>query len=244
MTTKPNRANPPRWPAAPDHCPLSSQGRDRVPVAIRCRPIIQSKNAIEGAIVLFEEAAQSRADSGETSLYGCLDAVTGVPSHRLTRALLNEAMAGLEETRRGFGLLRIRVLGLDEFRSKHGPHSIAPFLRTTANTLRHSLDPANFIGRWGEDEFIAVLPSANPVATAAAANMVWNLVTSSEVRWWCDLFPVQAVVMHTVAQPGDMIEKLLNGLEPTHAAAEGRAIGMTAGDARPAQTTACATPRG
>ena len=131
----------------------------RIPVAVRCRPIIRSKNAIEGAIVLFEEASESRSDSGETSLYGCLDEVTGIPAHRLTRALLGESMAGMEESRRGFGLLRIRVLGLDEFRSKHGPHSIAPFLRATANTLRHSLDPASFLGRWGEDEFIAVLPS-------------------------------------------------------------------------------------
>src|ERR1700733_13546648 len=87
----------------------------RVPVAIRCRPIIQSENAIEGAIVLFEEAAESRRDSGETSLYGCLDEVTGIPAHRLTRALLAESMAGMEESHRGFGLLRIRVLGITNF---------------------------------------------------------------------------------------------------------------------------------
>jgi PAS domain S-box-containing protein len=220
------------------------KGGHRVPVAIRCRPIMQSQNMIEGAIVLFEEAAQSRADSGEASLYGCLDAVTGIPAQRLTRSLLSESMAGMEETRRGFGLVRIRVLGLDELRSKHGPHSIAPFLRTTANTLRHSLDPASFLGRWGEDEFIVVLPSSNPVATATAASLMWNLITSSEVRWWGDLFPVQAVVMHTVAQPGDKIEKLLNGLEPTHAATAGRAIGMTAEGSEPVQLGANPAARG
>ena len=243
-----------------DHSPISLTLRDgqprqiiahflhkeghRIPVAVRCRPIIRSGNAVEGAIVLFEEAAESRRDSGETSLYGCLDAVTGVPAHRLTRALLDESMTGMEESHRGFGLLRIRVLGLDEFRSKHGPHSIAPFLRTTANTLRHSLDPTIFIGRWGEDEFIAVLPSANPIATAAAASMIWNQVTSSEVRWWGDRFPVQAAVMHTVARPGDKIEKLLNGLEPTHAAASGRAVGVTASAPQPAQSAASAILRG
>jgi hypothetical protein len=62
------------------------------------------------------------------------------------------------------------------------------------------------------------------VATAAAAETIWNLVTNSEVRWWGDIFPVQAVVTHAVAQPGDKLEKLLNGLEPTHAAAAGRAV--------------------
>lgn len=196
----------------------------RVPVAIRCR-VVRHRDAIEGAIVLFEDTADLRADSDGTSSYGYLDAATGIPAHRLTRALLTESMAGMEETKRGFGLLRIRVLGLDDFRSKHGPHSIAPFLRTTAHTLRHMLDPASFLGRWGEDEFIAVLPSANPVSTAATAETIWSLITKSEVRWWGDRFAVQAVVTHTVAQPGDKLEKLLNSLEPSHAAAAGRAIG-------------------
>jgi len=36
---------------------------------------------------------------------------------------------------------------------------------------------------------------------------------------------VQAAVMYAVAQPGDTLEKLLNGLEPAHAAAAGRAVG-------------------
>ena len=57
--------------------------------------------------------------------------------------------------------------------------------------------------------------------------MIWSLITNSEVRWWGDRFPVQAVVTHTMAQPGDKLERLLNGLEPTHAAAAGRAVGAS-----------------
>lgn len=209
---------------------LHKQGH-RVSVKIRSHAIVRNGDTVEGAIVLFEEPMASQNEnedeneSGAPSMFGCLDAATGVPSHRLTRAVLGEWIEGMQEARHGFGVLRIRVLGLDEFRSKHGPHSAVPFMQTTARTLRHSLDPQNFLGRWGEDEFIALLPSANPVATAAAAATVWSLVTNSEVRWWGDRFPVQAVVMHTVAQPGDQLEKLLNGLEPTHAAGAGRAVG-------------------
>jgi PAS domain S-box-containing protein len=204
---------------------LHKQGH-RVSVKIRSHAIVRNGDAVEGAIVLFEEPMDSRnEDESAAPSYGCLDPVTGVPSHRLTRAVLGEWIAGMEESRRGFGVLRIRVLALDEFRSTHGPHSAVPFMQTTARTLRHSLDPQNFLGRWGEDEFIALLPSANPVATTAAAETLWSLVTNSEVRWWGDRFPVRAVVTHTVAQPGDQFEKLLNGLEPAHAAAAGRAVG-------------------
>jgi len=201
----------------------------RVPVTMRSRAIVRHGDAVEGAIVLFEEHAESQHESGEASFFGLIDPTTGIPAQRLTRAVLAESMAAMEESRHSFGLLRIRVLGLDEFRSKHGPHSIVPFLRTAAHTLQHGLDPANFLGRWGEDEFIAVLPISNPVAAAAAAATAWTLVTGSEVRWWGDRFPIQAVVMHTVAHPGDKLERLLNGLEPTHAAATGRAIGTAQG---------------
>ena len=216
----------------------------RIPVALRCRPIICSGDAIEGAIVLFEEATGARSDTADTSLYGCLDAVTGIPSHRLTRALLGESVAGMEESRHGFGLLRIRILGLDEFRSKHGPHSIVPFMRAAAHTVRHNLDATAFLGRWGEDEFIAVLPFIDLMAAAAAAHRIWNLLTTSEVRWWGDRFPIQAVVMHAVAQPGDKLEELLNGLEPMHAAAAGRAVGMPAGSLQPRVRAAHAAERG
>jgi diguanylate cyclase (GGDEF)-like protein len=189
---------------------------------------------IVGAMVLLEEAFVSREDSAGSPIYGCLDPATGIPSQQLTRAVLHECMAGMEQSQHAFGLLRVRVLGLDEFRSRHGIQSALPFLRTAAHTLRSSLDPQNFVGRWGEDEFMVVLPSANPATTRTTAETLWNLVTHSEMSWWGDRFPVQAVVMHAVAQPGDKLERLLNGLEPAHAAAAGRAVGAASAGAQSA----------
>jgi len=206
------------------------RGGNRVAVRLQTCAILEH-DAIVGAAVVFEEGFVFREEASGAPMYGCLDSITGIPSHHLTRAVLNECVAGMERSGRGFGLVRLRVLGLDEFRSKHGIQSALPFLRTAAHTLRQSLDPEIFVGRWGEDEFIVVLPSANRTTTMAAAETVWSLVAKSEVSWWGDSFPIQSVAMYTVAQPGDQLEKLLNGLEPSHAAAAGKAIGANA--ARP-----------
>ena len=232
-----------------EHCPITAtlhtrqrqQGTafylhkngHRVAVRLETQAICEHNDVLLGVMVIFEEAFAFRANSTEPHLYGCIDAATGIPSQRLTRALLSECMAWMEQTHQGFGLLRIRVLGLDEFRAQHGRQSALPFLRATAHTLRHSLDPENFLARWGEDEFIAVLPSANPVAAAAAAETVWNLVTQSEISWWGDRFPVEAVVSHVVARPGDQLEQLLNRLKPEHATAAGRAVGAKSGGIGP-----------
>jgi GGDEF domain-containing protein len=173
---------------------------------------------IVGAINLFEEAFAFREDAFGPLMYGCLDSTTGVPSQRLTRAVLSECLAGVKESHSGFGLLRVRVLGLNEFRSKHGPESVVPFLRTTAQTLRHNLDSENFLGRWGEDEFLAVLQSASPMIVSATAESIRRLLSQSEITWWGDHFQIEAEVESTVVRLGDDLETLLSQMKPSHVA--------------------------
>ena len=167
-------------------------------------------------------------------LYGCLDPVIGIPSRRLTRAVMHECIAGMEESHTGFGLLRIRVLGMEEFRLKHGPQSVVPFLRATAHTLRGSLDEEKFLGCWGENEFLAVLPSASPVTVATKAETLFNLLSQSEVLWWGDHFLVESEIACTVATPGSDLESLLREMKPLHSSATttAKAAGATGNSAR------------
>jgi PAS domain S-box-containing protein len=210
----------------PQHCTafyLHKNGH-RAAVRIRTRPILEYGDVIGGATVLFEEAFVYREELSGPPMYGCLDATTGVPSRRLTRAVLNECMAGMEESHIGFGLLRIRVLGLEEFRAKHGPQSVVPFLRTAAQTLRNSLDAENFLGCWGENEFLVVLPSASPMMVAMTAEILWNLLSHSEVLWWGDRFLVEAEVAYTVATAGSDVESLLCEMKPSHSKGIAKAV--------------------
>jgi PAS domain S-box-containing protein len=191
------------------------KGGHRVAVKIRTRPILEYGDTIGGASVLFEEAILEH-QSSVPPMYGCLDATTGIPSQRLTRAVMYECMAGMEESHIGFGLLRIRVLGMREFRAKHGPQAVAPFLRATAQTLRRSLDGEKFLGCWGENEFLAVLPSASPVTAATTAETLFNLLSQSEVLWWGDHFLIESEIACTVATPGSDLESLLEKNKTFH----------------------------
>jgi PAS domain S-box-containing protein len=191
------------------------KGGHRVAVKIRTRPILEYGDTIGGASALFEEAFVEHEESSVAPMYGCLDATTGVPSRRLTRAVMYECMAGMEESHIGFGLLRIRLLGLAEFRAKHGPQSVAPFLRAASHTLRHGLDAESFLGYWNENEFLAVLPSASPVKVAMTADTLWKLLSHSEVTWWGDHFLLATEVSSTVATPGDDLESLLREMKPS-----------------------------
>lgn len=77
------------------------------------------------------------------------------------------------------------------------------FLRTAARTFRHSLDAGDFLGCWGENEFLAVLPSARPVTVATTADRLRHLLSHSEVLWCGDHFRVESEVAHTVVTAGD-----------------------------------------
>jgi PAS domain S-box-containing protein len=201
----------------------------RVPMSVRTLPIVERSGAVVGATVLFEETFGYQQGASGPAMYGCLDAVTGIPSQRLTQAVLNECMAGLEGSNVGFGLLRIRLLGLNEFSAKHGPQSVLPFLRTAAHTLRHSLDAENFLGCWGENEFLAVLPSASPVSVATISDTLWHLLSHSEVLWWGDHFLVESEVAHTVVTTGDKLESVLREMKPSHSSGIAKAATASAG---------------
>jgi len=195
----------------------------RVPVTARTLPMAEDGGAIAGVTVLFEEDFAYREEAPGPAMYGCMDATTRIPSRRLTEALLKECMVGMEESKVGFGLLRITLLGLEEFRVKHGPQSVVPFLRTAARTLRHSLNTEYFLGCWGENEFLAVLPSASPVLVATTAESLCDLLSHSEVSWWGDRFAIAAEASYTVASAGTDLETVLRALKPSHSAGAAKA---------------------
>lgn len=226
------------------HCPVTTtfgHGREvqnhvftlhkeghRLGILVRTLPFLDDNGLIVGVAVAFEEGPSTfNSDCSEALIYGCLDPMTGVPSQRLTRAMLTESLASLEETHGGLGLLRVRVLGLKELSGRYGTDSIAAFLHSSAQTIRHNLSAQDFIGRWAENEFLAILHSASPVKVADTAELIWQQVSESEISWWGDHFRVRAEVGYTIASPGDKVELLLEQMKPTHAAATPTAMGVS-----------------
>jgi two-component system, cell cycle response regulator len=229
-----------------DHCPVTTTFRDaravqnrvftvhkqghRLGVLVRTMPLFDENDAIKGIAVAFEETLTNSADEfSGAQMFGCIDPLTGVPSQRLTRAVAIESLAGLQETHKGFGLLRIRILGLKELSGKYGADSMHSILHTAAQTLRHNVDPESFVGRWSETDFLAILPSSSPMKVADTAEALQRLLSSSEITWWGDHILVQAEVECIVARTGDNLESLLSRMQPPHSHGIARAA-ATGGD--------------
>jgi PAS domain S-box-containing protein/diguanylate cyclase (GGDEF)-like protein len=213
-------------------CPLVDTGRDgqtgeaqlffrhkaghSVPVHVRFLPVRDQKGALVGHAESFEEQISVyEPETGQNNLaaHGCLDAITGVMTQGLTRSYLREHLAFFGEYDLSFGILSMRIRELEPFRTAHGREATDAILHVVAETVRHALGATGFLGRWAEDQFVAIVPNCSATELNKMGDNIRTAVNYSEVRWWGDLLSVTVSVEPVMVQPGDEIETLIGRVE-------------------------------
>ena len=120
------------------------------------------------------------------------DYLTGLPNRRATEeALLREwerlrrrsgAFAlsrGTAEELRPAPPLSVVMLDIDDFsvfNDRHGHHTGDEMLRRTALVLRSALRSCDLVGRWGGEEFLAILPDTDAEGAAIVAERIRHAV--------------------------------------------------------------------
>jgi diguanylate cyclase (GGDEF)-like protein/PAS domain S-box-containing protein len=213
---------------------LHHKAGHRVPVRLRVCPIRNPHGSVVAMVVSFtEERSSAEPGPHEINLaaHGCLDVTSGVPNHSFTRSHLRENLAFFQEYHLPFGVLRIRVLHLDELQSTHGREAVDVMLHVVAQTMKHALLPDGFLGRWAEDEFLAIVTYCSLDELKKLSQRVEKMAGCAGIQWWDDMLAVEVAVGLAMTQPGDSLESLLeragareNGLplHPSPIASAGR----------------------
>ena len=184
----------------------------RVPVHVRAVPIRDHNGLmIANAESFDEQISVSEPEIGQNNLaaHGCLDVVTGVMNQGLTRSYLREHLAFFAEYDLSFGILSIRIVELELFRTAHGREAADDILHVIADTMKHALGAAGFLGRWTEDQFVAIVPNCSAAELEKTGDNVRTIVNSSQIRWWGDLLSVTVSVEPAMVETDDQIESLL-----------------------------------
>jgi len=184
----------------------------QVPVHLRVVPIRDEHGSVIGAAESFEEQVIDSHDS-DLAAYGCLDIPTGVPNHAFTQSHLRESLATYCEYHVPFSVLGIHVDKLDHIVATHGRQAAEYVLRAAAGTIKNVLGPGSFMGRWTENEFLAIMMACDEPQVERTVESIEKIVSCSSVRWWDDRIPIHASVEHTTAQPGDTMESLIRRLD-------------------------------
>ena len=182
-----------------------------VPVSMRADPIRDAHGHVIGAVESFSEqpcTAPRRLDSDLAGGHG-VDGVTQLPDFTYTEYQLAERHKFASEHAIPFGLLCVQVDHLDELTAMHGLDAAEALLNVLAHTLRNGLDPADFLGRWSEDQFMAILNDPNDADLLTTAERLKRLAQFSEIAWWGDQLSVSVSVGGTVVVPGEPIAALL-----------------------------------
>lgn len=110
-----------------------------------------------------------------------------------------------------FGVLWITVDQANELRKTHGAGACEAMLEKVERALAQGLRPAEYLGRWGEDEFLVISHERTAVLLAAHAQALAGLARTADFRWWGDrvslTVSIGAVQAKTAGTLADLLER-------------------------------------
>jgi diguanylate cyclase (GGDEF)-like protein/PAS domain S-box-containing protein len=191
---------------------LRHKAGHRILVRLWAFPIRNSQGSIVGVAQSFEETISvADLDRRHTKLatYGCLDQASGVLNHGMIQAHLREALGMFADHPVPFSILCIEIDRLDKIQARDGPAAIAAVLRVVGHTLENSLRPTDFLGRWQENEFLAILTECSGTEISAVSERLRRMVSASKIEWWGDFVPVTISLGGATVKTGDTPEGIL-----------------------------------
>lgn len=185
---------------------LQHKGGHRVPVSVRVSPITNSSGAVVGAVEIFTDvSAKKRLERRAVTLEKMAfnDVLTGIPNRRYTQLKIREA---IQETRHFARSIGIVFIDLDDFKrvNDHYGHDLGDVvLRTVSRTLSGGLRPGDFVGRWGGEEFLAIVLDVSTDELTSLAERSRTLLAQSSTQANSSRIQVTASIGATMLRATD-----------------------------------------
>ncbi len=175
-------------------------------------PLRDEHGSIIGIIQTFEnEFAVNGPNPNERSMKerGCLDSATELPNRAMMQSHLREMLGTFAELQIPFGVIFLEVNELSQFRARYGQEAALSMLRVLARTLRNTVWPTDFVGRWSEDRFLVILTGCGSEALQAVSERILRMAARATIEWWGEELSVAILTGSTAAVLGDSVESLL-----------------------------------
>ena len=132
----------------------------RVPVLVNVEPIRDAEGRITGAVEVFSDSTalhQTQRRTRELERLAFLDELTQFPNRRFLEMALSTSLAEYGVHHQPFGVM---MLDLDRFKGVNDSHGHAAgdlVLQEAAKSMGGFVRPTDILGRWGGDEFVAII---------------------------------------------------------------------------------------
>lgn len=184
----------------------------RVPVLVRVAPIRDSSGRIAGAVQIFSDKSPVvtvRQRLEQCEKMALLDPLTNSPNRRYIKMNLNSRLDEMSRYGWPFGVLFIDIDHFKRVNDIYGHDVGDEILKMIAKTLLNNLRPFDILGRWGGEEFTAIIANVNEQQLYSIANRFRLLVENSALPRGTDIIRVTISIGATFAQSNDTMDTLL-----------------------------------
>ncbi len=186
----------------------------KLPVLTRISPIIDNKNVVLGAVEIFSDnspkiAAFQKIEKLENLAF--IDSLTGVGNRRYTEIKI---LTKIEEIKKfgniiNYGLLFIDIDNFKQINDVYGHKSGDDVLKVISKTILKNIREDDFIGRWGGEEFIAIISDVDVNELLSIAEKIRFLINSVDFRIKENLVKLSVSIGATLMKDIDEMESLV-----------------------------------
>lgn len=184
----------------------------RVPVLVRASPIFDKRKRIIGAVEIFsnnQTLMKMRRRVSQLEQTVVYDALTMIGNRKHIEMKLKTALQEYQQNQMPFGILFIDIDHFKLFNDTYGHLIGDKVLRAVANTLRHNLRETDTCGRWGGEEFLAIVFNVNINILHDVAEKLRFLVEQTSIQAGEKTLHVTISIGGTLPRPADNLESLI-----------------------------------
>ena len=187
----------------------------RVPVLVRAAPLRDGSGKIIGAVETFSGdlgLMTVRSELRQLRRTVQTDSLTEVGNRLLLEGRLRAAIEELKHhTGTAIGLVFIDIDNFKHCNDDHGHEIGDKVLHMVAATLQHNLRKSDVIGRWGGDEFIAILHDVESINNLKrVSDKLRTLVEHSRLDLPTISLTAMISIGATLLLPNDTLETAIN----------------------------------
>lgn len=162
---------------------LHHKGGQRIEVAIKTVPLFEDGIIAGGAEFFMDDAHEEEINRtiNELKCLALMDSLTGLSNRRYVQACMENRMNDFQKHGIPFAVILMDVDLFKQVNDTYGHDTGDQVLKILAETLRDAFRN-DIVGRWGGEEFLAVIVGATPEALYRICEKVRMLAKNSSLR--------------------------------------------------------------
>lgn len=184
----------------------------RVPIHVSASPIFDEKGDIIGAVEIFRKSVESiimKKRLRELEKEAFLDPLTGVPNRRFINIQMEKLFYEFKTYGNRFGLYFIDIDKFKFFNDTYGHDVGDEVLKVVSGSSLSALRGSDLIGRWGGDEFIAIVLDIDENSLKEIGERIRILVKNSNLSVSDKNLHVTVSIGGTIIKEDDSLDSLI-----------------------------------